>query len=185
MFFNLFGSKDDAHKDRIFKDVVWISSEAKQDGLQQRFNNNPDAIFVAWFPDTLRSFRVWAATRGIPDAQIKEAKELRAHLVKDKTLIFLEHYPLHAKEIALAAELHLQSAEVHGAMDEPIFVRFGSEKMMPLVKLLGFKASEPIEHPYVTSSVVKAQEKMAAQVTVEQSATSLAQWFEYNLPPRT
>ncbi len=181
MLFNLFGKKEDENNDRLFKDMVWIDSDAKMQGLLQVFKTNPDTLFVGWFAEAISQFRAFGALHGIPENQVKEAHTLRRHDIAGRHIVFLEHHPLHAKEIKLAEELQLGVTEVHGAMDEPIFVRFGSEKMLPLVKLLGFKASEPITHPYVTASVIKAQQKMAQQVQTEQPAASLSAWLEKNL----
>jgi hypothetical protein len=53
-------------------------------------------------------------------------------------------------------------------MDEPLFKQFGSEKMIGLIKLLGMKESEAIEHPLqVSKSIAKAQDKIATQVLIE------------------
>jgi preprotein translocase subunit SecA len=66
-------------------------------------------------------------------------------------------------------------------MDEPLFKHFGSDKMIPLIKLLGMKGSESIEHSYVTESITKGQKKIADKVIVEQSAQSQGEWMERNL----
>jgi preprotein translocase subunit SecA len=68
-------------------------------------------------------------------------------------------------------------------MDEPLFKHFGSDKMIPLIKLLGMKESESIEHSYVTESITKGQKKIADKVIVEQSANSQGEWMERNLGP--
>ena len=53
--------------------------------------------------------------------------------------------------------------------------------MIPLIKLMGMKESESIEHSYVTESIVKGQKKIADKVMVEQSANSQDEWMERNL----
>jgi preprotein translocase subunit SecA len=65
-------------------------------------------------------------------------------------------------------------------MDEPLFKHLGSEKMIPMMKLLGMKENEVIEHSLVTKSIIKGQAKIAAQVTLEQSAQSQEEWLERN-----
>jgi hypothetical protein len=183
MLFNLFGSKEDKN-DRVFKDVVWIDTAAKNNALLNLYRQQPNTLFVAWFPDAARQLRSFLQAQGIEADCVVEARTLSSHKAAAHTLVFIEHYPLHQKEVDLAEELHLTKVDVYGALDEPIFVYFGSEKMLPLIKMLGFKATESIQHAYVTSSVIKAQEKMAAKVTVEQSAQSIADWLAKNLPPR-
>ena len=66
-------------------------------------------------------------------------------------------------------------------MDEPLFKHFGSDKMIPLIKLFGMKESEAIEHSYVTESIIKGQNKIAAKVMVEHPANSQAGWMEKNM----
>ncbi len=177
--FNLFGKKEEDNG-RIFKDVVWIDTAAKNQGLLKRFAEQPATLFVAWFAEDAAAFRAFGVSHGIPETQVKLYRELTAQQVKEHPVVFLQHHPVHQKELDLANELQLASADVYGAMDEPIFILFGSEKMMPLVKMLGFKSDEPIVHSYVTASVTKAQEKIGSRVVVEQSAQSLAEWLRKN-----
>lgn len=66
-------------------------------------------------------------------------------------------------------------------MDEPLFKHLGSDKMIPLIKLLGMNENESIEHSYVTQSIIKGQQKIAGKVTIEQSANSQEEWMERNL----
>ncbi len=49
------------------------------------------------------------------------------------------------------------------------------------MKLLGMKDDEVIEHSFVTKSIIKGQEKIAAQVEMEQLANSQAEWMEKNI----
>jgi hypothetical protein len=179
--FNLFGSKEEEGGNSLFKDIVWLDTPAKNNGLLAIYQKEPVTIFIGWFADTVNGFRNFLKQNGIEEDCVKDAKTVSRHHIEGRPVIFLEHHPLHEKEKALVAELQLQQAVVHGALDEAIFVHFGSEKMLPLIKLLGFKANEPIQHPYVTSSVIKAQGKMAVKVVVEQTATSQAGWLAINL----
>ena len=66
-------------------------------------------------------------------------------------------------------------------MDEPLFKHFGSEKIIPLMKMMGMKEDEVIEHNMVSKSIISGQEKIAKQVTLEQKASSQAGWMEKNL----
>ena len=70
---------------------------------------------------------------------------------------------------------------VLSAMDEPLFKHFGSDKMIPIIKLFGMKESEAIEHSYVTESIIKGQNKIAIKVTGEQPANSQAEWMQLNM----
>ena len=49
------------------------------------------------------------------------------------------------------------------------------------MKLMGMKENEVIEHNMVSKSIIKGQEKIEAQVTLEQAASSQAEWMQKNL----
>ncbi|MFZ1452374.1 MAG: hypothetical protein WAT20_06700, partial [Ferruginibacter sp.] len=70
---------------------------------------------------------------------------------------------------------------VFSAMDEPLFKHFGSEKLIPLMKMMGMKEEEVIEHSMVSKSIIKGQEKIAEQVTLEQTANSQEEWMRKNI----
>ena len=95
--------------------------------------------------------------------------------------MFAEHYPLPAKELELVKDWQLTNIIVFSAMDEPLFKYFGSDKMIPLIKLFGMKESEAIEHSYVTASIIKGQGKIANKVITEQIADSQGEWMIKNM----
>jgi len=67
------------------------------------------------------------------------------------------------------------------ALYEPLFKHFGSEKLIPLMKMLGMKEDEVIEHNMVTKSIIRGQEKIAEQVILEQTAGSQEDWMRKNV----
>ena len=70
---------------------------------------------------------------------------------------------------------------VFSALDEPLFKHFGSDKVIPFMKMLGMKEDEAIEHSMVSKSIIKGQEKLSGMVSLEQSANSQAEWMEKNI----
>lgn len=179
MFFNLFGGGD-SDENALFTDLVWIDTANKTTALAERCKQNPTTLFMAWFPATAEAFKKAGAPLGIPAEAVVLAANLQLQQVQQHTIVWLEHYPLHSKELELIQRLQLPKVDVCGAMDEAIFIRFGSEKMIPMVKLLGFKASEPIRHSYVTASINKSQQKMADRVPEEKPANSMEEWLRVN-----
>lgn len=181
MLFNLFGSKEEEKPDRIFSDRVYIASEAKMNACMQLSKEQPNTLFIAWFTDTARKFKDFFLQKGLDENRIIEARYIHAAKLQTHTPVFVEHYPLHARELALVENWQLKNIIVYSAMDEPLFKHFGSDKMIPLIKLLGMKENEAIEHSYVTQSIIKGQQKIADQVSIEQTANSQADWMERNL----
>ena len=181
MLFNLFGNKEEDKEDRIFSDKVYISSGAKMNACAQLAKEQPDTLFIAWFSDTGKKYKDFFIQNELEETRITAAHLLHAAQLKNHTPVFVEHYPLHAKELALVENWNLKNIPVFSAMDEPLFKHFGSDKMIPLIKLLGMKEHESIEHSYVTQSIVKGQQKISDKVSIEQSANSQAEWMERNL----
>jgi hypothetical protein len=89
--------------------------------------------------------------------------------------------PLHSKEFTLAKQFNLQKVIVYSTMDEALFKHFGSDKMLPLIKLLGIKEDEAIEHSFVSKSIIKGQDKIAYLVIAEQFAPSQGEWMAKNV----
>jgi hypothetical protein len=180
MAFNLFGKKED-NSESIFVDKTYVSTAAKINACITLAKGQPNAIFICWFATTAKTLRAAFLQQGLDEFKIVEAKELCLATLQNKVPVFAEHYPLHSKELALAEQFHLQKIIVYSAMDEPLFKFFGSEKMIPLMKLLGMKEDEPIEHSSVTKYIKRGQEKIAAIVIAEQFAPSQEEWMEKNV----
>ena len=70
---------------------------------------------------------------------------------------------------------------VFNSLDEALFKQFGSDKIISLMKMLGMKEEEAIEHELVSKSILKAQDKIALKVTTEMTANSQKEWIDKNL----
>jgi len=181
MLSNLFGKKGSTESATIFKDKVYLTTAGKITACLQLAKVNPDCIFIAWFAETAATFEKFFTYYNIDRTRIILANENDAHLLQSHQPVFLEHYPLNAKELLLVKDWQLTGISVFSSMDEPLFKHFGSDKMVPLIKLLGFKESEAIEHSYVTESIIKGQNKIAVKVLVDQPAYSQAEWMTKNI----
>ncbi|MEO7768452.1 MAG: hypothetical protein ABIS01_13570 [Ferruginibacter sp.] len=180
--FNLFGKTEAETSDRIFVDKVYTGSEARMNACLQLAKQQPDILFIAWFGSTTHKFKEAFVQNGLEASRITEARLIHTVQLQNHVPVFVEHYPLHEKEIALVENWHQTNILVYSAMDEPLFKYFGSDKMIPFIKLLGIKDNEAIEHSYVTQSIIKGQKKIADKVMLEQTSNSQAEWMERNLP---
>jgi hypothetical protein len=181
MSFSLFGKKEQATPERIFVDRTYMTTTAKINACLTLAKEQPNTLFICWFADTLKKFKELFQEKGLDELKVIDAKNLHSAMLHNKTPVFTEHYPLHAKELTLIEHWPPQHIIVYSAMDEALFLHFGSEKMLPLMKLLGMKEGEVIEHSFVTKSIINGQEKIAAQVEMEQLANSQAEWMEKNI----
>lgn len=178
----LFGKKEDPESPAVFKDKVYIHSTGKMNACLQLAKTQPEAIFIAWFNETAETYKAFFTQNGINEAGIiTVAKLLDISLLQNSQPVFLEHYPLHAKELELVKDWQLTNIPVFSSIDEPLFKHFGSDKIIPLIKLFGMKESEAIEHSYVTESIIKGQGKIANKVLTEQLAESQAEWMIKNM----
>ena len=181
MLSTIFGKKEDTESPAIFKDKVYINSTGKMNACLQLAKAQPNVIFIAWFNDTTETYKAFFSKNGVEESRITLAGKFDKTSLQTLQPVFLEHYPLHAKELELVNNWEQTGILVFSAMDEPLFKHFGSDKMIPLIKLFGMKESEAIEHSYVTESIVKGQNKIANKVTTEQLADSQSEWMIKNM----
>ena len=180
MFFNLFG-KEEEKKDHLFKDKAYMSTEGKLIACAALAKENPSTIFIAWFPDTVKLFREFFTRQGLDETRITEARFLNTSLMLTHDPVFVEHYPVHEKEADFVKNWNRKNIIVYSALDEPLFKHFGSEKMIPVMKMMGMNESEAVEHPLVSKSIIIGQQKIAEKLVAEQAANSQEEWMKYNL----
>ncbi|MBC7418205.1 MAG: hypothetical protein H7325_08635 [Pedobacter sp.] len=181
MLFNLFGKKEDNIENHVFVDKTYVSTHAKMNACAALARKQPDCLFICWFADTAVQFKEFFRQQVLNEDLVTETHHLHASKLLHKTPVFVEHYPLHAKEIELIKNWDKKNIIVFSALDEPLFKHFGSDKLIPLMKMMGMKEEEVIEHNMVTKSIIKGQEKIAQQVTLEQSAASQEEWMRKNV----
>lgn len=178
MLFNLFGKKDIDAGDHVFIDRAYMNSAAKFNAVVNLAKNEPKTIFICWFDDTLKKIKTLFKEQGIDERRLMIAGRLNRQSLEDSSPVFTEHYPLHARELELINDLQVDKFIVFSAMDEPLFRHFGSEKIIPLMKMMGMKEDEVIEHSMVSKSIRSGQEKIAAQVSTEYAAASQEEWLK-------
>lgn len=181
MLFNLFNKKEDNNPESIFTDRTYMSATAKTNACIALSKEHPDTLFICWFNETLKKLRLIFAEHSLDEEKVIDAKNIHSGMLNNKTAVFAEHYPLHEKELELVKHWPVEKIIVYSSMDEPLFKHLGSVKMIPLMKLLGMKEDEVIEHSFVSKSIIKGQAKIAARVSLEQSANSQEEWLEKNL----
>ena len=181
MFANLFGKKEDDSKDHVFKDRAYMSTIAKMEACANLAKADEGLLFIAWFSDTAKQFRKYFVENNISETRVVEARQLHTPQLMSHKPVFVEHYPMHSKEEELVKNWEHKNILVYSAMDEPLFKHFGSEKIIPMMKMMGMKENEVIEHNMVSKSIIKGQQKIEEQVSLELSASSQGEWMERNL----
>lgn len=140
---------------------------------------NNACLFVVWFEETFHQFQT---ALGLPEhsPNLALAQDLTKTMVVNRLLIFCEHYPLRKAEQHLFLQLNLQEAVVISSLDEPLFEKFGGEKLTELMKRMGMKENEEIAHSMITKSIQRAQEKIADKIATDRKAISQQEWFALN-----
>ena len=162
------------------KDLVFKNTAAKFRAVTNLLSLYPDHIVIAWFPDTQSAYQQIAAEQNI-NTEIFLAREVNSFQVTDKTVIFLEHYPLSDKETSLVQFWNVDEIIVLNALDEPLFVHFAGERLSLLLHKMGLKEDESLQHSLITASIHSAQEKLAKKIVVEHAANSMEDWFRRNI----
>jgi hypothetical protein len=181
MGFSFFGKKEKDSNSAVFRDRVYMRTTAKMSACLALAEEQPHTVFITWFSETSRKFREYFSAHGLTEINIIEAHHINTGTLLNKTIVFAEHHPLHDKEKALVANWQQNDLLVFSGLDEPLFARFGSDRIISLMQKLGMKEDEAIEHTMITKSIQNAQQKIAKHLMMEQSANSQADWMLKNV----
>lgn len=175
-----FGKKDETLK---ITDVVFINKNTKYHACLELSKKDESIIFIAWFEETLHEMQTFFKEQ-VNTSNIFLYRQATTHLIENRKILFVEHYPLHKKEISLFESLKLKEAIIYSSLDEPLFTTFGGEKISSLMRSMGMQENEPIQHSLITKALQNAQEKIEKKITIEQSALSQSDWFKRNINQR-
>jgi len=177
--FSLFKRKEPEIK---LIDKVAMDETAKFNSLLLLWNSNKDIAFIFWFDESLRHAESFFADKTSMPVILLTAKEAASPQLAGKTPVFAEHYPLRQKEQDLFSRIGLKTVQVFSSLKEPLFQRFGGDKILEVMKRLGIKDDEIIEHNMISKAIQRVQEKIEKKVLIEQSAHSQDDWLKKNLP---
>ncbi|HEX6914513.1 MAG TPA: hypothetical protein VF145_04700 [Chitinophagaceae bacterium] len=164
----------------VIRDIVFATEAAKQKALFELASTSPLTVFVAWFENTRDRLREYFDYHH-NESSVITYRELRTALHRD--LVFVEHYPLNEKENNVFQSLEAKAITVYSSLDEPLFRRFGGDRISVLLEKMGLDENEPISHPLITKSIHGIQEKIAANITIDQPAAGMEEWMQKNVTP--
>ncbi|WP_316803072.1 hypothetical protein [Pedobacter nototheniae] len=170
--FGLFSKKNKGIK---VVDKIWISDEAKFGACLEFNRSNPNVTFVAWFEETRSKLQAY-----FHENNLEEKVYLADYLntaQANKELVFVEHHPLASEEQRKATEFGKDEITVLSSLSEPIFQLFGGGRIVDLMRKMGVKEDEMIEHTMISNSIKSAQEKIASKTLISGSARSQADWL--------
>ena len=161
-------------------DKIWMTGSAKLKAIAEQKRKEPNTIIIFWFENSLREAESSLPQDSFPVTDLLMAREVHASQLENKKIVFAEHYPLSQKEHELFAKLNLSEVQIWSALDEPLFKQFGSDKIVGMMKQLGMKEENAIEHNMISKAIQNAQEKINKKVLVDQLCTSQQEWMQRN-----
>ncbi|MBL7733032.1 MAG: hypothetical protein JNM88_17815 [Chitinophagaceae bacterium] len=176
--FNIFKSKPAPTR---VTDKVTIDEKAKWQALFKLWQENKNTVFIFWFNESLEEAAAYFSSQTTEPVQLLTYREAAGPQAGGKIPIFAEHYPLRSKENELYEKMNLKGVQVYSSLKEPLFLQFGGERIVELMKKLGIKEDEVLEHAMISNAIKNAQEKIAKKISYEQSAQSQDDWFKRNL----
>lgn len=171
--FGLFKKKDPGIR---VTDRVWVSEQARREACYRAWQKQPETRFLAWFETSRNQLEQYFQAQGASGFSISLAG-FSGTGTQGAPVIFIEHFPLRSEEQAQFAAMGLQEAKVYSCLEEPLFRLFGGDRLIAMVERLGYRADEPIEHNLVTTSIQRAQDKVAEKMIVSGNARSQEDWF--------
>ena len=177
MMFKLFRNKSNRVK---IIDRVFMHQRNKWNHCEKILTEKPKTIFIGWFDETIAELENFITRHNVSLISVLNARTIHKSQAEGSGLIFIEHNPMKSKEEAVFEELGLKEVIILTALDEPLLIKVGSEKLIEMIQSLGINEDEIIEHKMVGQSIANAQEKIEKKVVVEQSVRSQAEWMERN-----
>ena len=102
-----------------------------------------------------------------------------------KSLVLGERHPLNSHENDIVGKLESAFISLpvtaYCALDDAFMLRFGGERMSELMKSMGIKENELIEHAIIEKSIEKAQEKFTNKTLTDSKTNSPEEWLRNNL----
>lgn len=163
------------------KDLVWKSIAAKFKACQSIMEQYPGAVWLAWFPQSISDLKQFCLANGLSCPDVKTARNFQSIGPDNKTIVFLEHFPLPDEENEILSKFMNSEIIFLNGLDEALFRQFGGDRIIGLMDKLGMAEDEKIEHQMISNSIKNAQEKIQKKVQFPNQANSAGDWFKINI----
>lgn len=97
--------------------------------------------------------------------------------IGQRKLILAEHHPNLQVEEDFYTEMNLTKVDYYNSLTEPIFKKAGADKIIDVIKKMGGKDDEAIQHTMISKSIRNLQEKMATTLDGFINASSQEEWI--------
>lgn len=191
--------KGEKGKVEVANDRVWLSQQAKSDGIRREINEaladptGPCAIVaVAHFEDCLNQLRSVVADFDQDRFLVTLADALSgrepADVVTDESRSILivvgERHPLRSHDdviLNFARSLPCRCRVVHHlSLEDGVMMCFAGEWLEGVLRRMGMKDDEVISSRMISRRIRLAQDKIANAATSDPPAASADEWFQVN-----
>lgn len=179
---SLFGGKNKGPEAKL-RDRVLVTQAGKEKAILNLVQADPSIRLVYWFRETGQHYRQLLEAAGLSSAAVTDARTIRVDEATAAKIVFIERYPLAEKETEVMALWPDHAYPAYSSLDEPLFLHFGSDRIAGVMKSLGMKEDEVVEHSMITQSLARGQEKIAGQVSFDQGANSQSEWMRKHITP--
>ena len=199
----MFGFFKKKNKRLSVSDKVWQSTEETKNNLMEdirlKTEENIQVCLFYYFEDTKKELEELLQQKGLENNSkielfsaskfaysIRLESQLKKHFERgNATIFFVEHYPSYAKEKAVLEKIGIllgQKTAVifYTSLESSLLKMFGSERIVELMKKMGYAENECAEHAMISKSIQRAQEKLEKKVENEIEADSQEEWFKRN-----
>ncbi|MCR9066981.1 MAG: hypothetical protein NXI00_23645, partial [Cytophagales bacterium] len=115
---------------------------------------------------------------------VLDAEEFLSNEIYGTPEVFvIEIYPLAERDSIIVQKAQDKRLELncYASIDSPFFQLFGGERVTNLIHKMGVEPGEVIEHSFINTAIIKAQQKIAKNLGVEQLVrASLEEWMKEN-----
>lgn len=137
-------------------DRVFMNQRSKWNYCEKILTETPKTIFIGWFDETIAELENFIIPHGSSAITVSNARTIHKSQIEGSGLVFIEHHPMKSKEEIVFEHLGLKEVIILTALDEPLLLKVGGEKLIEIMQNLGMKEDEVIEHKMIGQSIANA-----------------------------
>lgn len=160
------------------RDFCFISEEYKLKAIASLALQEPQTIFLCWFSDTHKLLLSYFKGMEISQERVLLLKGSNYLKISHKKIILAEHHPSLQVEENFYKQMNITTVDYYNSLTEAIFKKAGADKIIDLMRKIGVKDDEAIQHTMISSSIKRLQEKMASSLDGFITASSQEEWIK-------
>ncbi len=173
-FFGLFNKN--AYVARV--DLLWLTPAVKLKGTLAYLDSTMTDLCVAWFEETYQAFTRYLNEEHRMNMDIRIADSITQNEIRNRKVVFLEHYPLYTKETKLISGCNPASIAFMNSLEDVLFCIFGGN-MENVMRSLGLGENDFVENAMISKSIIRAQRRLEKGIRNEFNARSAAEWLSW------